>query len=158
MDTHTRGKHKSLEQVIIMIITTRWSDHIQENKIKVKSRVGTYQLQSCYFRSKDPEQWWLSENSWSRQGKIPAAQKISEISSSILVRELIVSPHNENPGSMRIFLRAFERTTRMKIPSTLKFTNTLPYAWKCHRIDNRTYPKRGFDWQHTTEEHLSSVL
>ena len=30
--------------------------------------------------------------------KIPAAQKISEISSSILVKELIVSPHSENPG------------------------------------------------------------
>ena len=29
---------------------------------------------------------------------ISAAQKISEISSSILVRELIVSPHSENPG------------------------------------------------------------
>ena len=31
MDT----QHKSPEQVIIMIITTRWSDHIQENNIKV---------------------------------------------------------------------------------------------------------------------------
>ena len=29
---------------VIMIITTRWSDHIQENNIKVKSRFGTYQL------------------------------------------------------------------------------------------------------------------
>ena len=37
-------KQKSPEQVIIMIITTRWSDHIQENNIKVKSRFGTYQL------------------------------------------------------------------------------------------------------------------
>ena len=34
-------KHKSPEQVIIMIIATRWSDHIQEN-IKVKSRFATY--------------------------------------------------------------------------------------------------------------------
>ena len=50
------------------------------------------------FRSRDPEQWWLSGSSWSRQRKIPAAQKISEISSSFLVRELIVSPHSENPG------------------------------------------------------------
>ena len=49
-------KHKSPEQVIIMIINTR-SDHIQENNIKVKSRFGTYQLKSCYFRSRDPEQW-----------------------------------------------------------------------------------------------------
>ena len=32
------------------------------------------------------------------QTKIPAAQKIPEISSSILVRELIVTPHSENPG------------------------------------------------------------
>ena len=31
------------------------------------------------------------------QTKIPAAQKISELSSSILVRELIVSPRSENP-------------------------------------------------------------
>ena len=30
--------------------------------------------------------------------KIPAAQKISKISSSILFREFIVSPHGENPG------------------------------------------------------------
>ena len=36
-------KHKSPEQVIIMIITTRWSDPIQENNNKVKSRFGTYQ-------------------------------------------------------------------------------------------------------------------
>ena len=32
--------------------------------------------------------------------------------------------------------RAFERTTHMTISSTLKFTNTLPYAWKYHRIDS----------------------
>ena len=31
-------QHKSPEQVIIMIITNRWSDHIQENNIKVNSR------------------------------------------------------------------------------------------------------------------------
>ena len=37
-------KHKSPRQVIIMIITTRWSDHIHENNIKVKSRFRTYQL------------------------------------------------------------------------------------------------------------------
>ena len=37
-------KHKSPERVIVMIITTRWSDHIQENNNKVKSRFGTYQL------------------------------------------------------------------------------------------------------------------
>ena len=43
MDT-IEEKHKSPEQVIIMIITTRWSDHIQENNIKLKSRFGTYQL------------------------------------------------------------------------------------------------------------------
>ena len=32
--------------------------------------------------------------------------------------------------------RAFERTIHMTISSTLKFTNTLPYAWKYHRIDS----------------------
>ena len=32
--------------------------------------------------------------------------------------------------------RAFERTTHMTISSTLKFTNTFPYAWKYHRIDS----------------------
>ena len=36
--------HKSPGQVIIMIITNRWSDHIQENNNQVKSRFGTYQL------------------------------------------------------------------------------------------------------------------
>ena len=174
-----------------------------------------------------------SRSSWSRLRKIPAAQKISEISSSVLVRELIVSPHSENPGLLllkyREYLqkpysldtwcltkqtnvlrsdtasnrinhtacqiwptmlhiscalinsptlktwqhtrgaqnfskpfkkhhiyywvfrlifhswfiwypldisRAFERTTHMTISSTLKFTNTLPYAWKYHRIDS----------------------
>ena len=30
--------------MIIMIITTRWSDHIQENNIQVKNRFGTCQL------------------------------------------------------------------------------------------------------------------
>ena len=192
--------------------------------------------------------------------KNPAAQKIPEISSLILVRELIVSPHSENPGLLllkhREYLqklysldtwclteqtnelrsnttnnrinhticqiwptmlhiscalinsstpqtssistnswggaqnfskpfkkhhiyywvfrlifhswfiwcpvdisRAFERTTHMTILTTLKFTNTLPYAWKCHRIDStELIQKRGFDWQHTTEEHLSSIL
>ena len=34
-------KHKSPEQVIIMIITTRWSDHIEENNINQK--------QVCYL-------------------------------------------------------------------------------------------------------------
>ena len=39
--------------------------------------------------------------------KIPAAQKISEISSSILVRELIVSPHCENPGLLLLKYREY---------------------------------------------------
>ena len=34
------------------------------------------------------------------------------------------------------YSRAFEWTTHMTISSTLKFTNTLPYAWKYHRIDS----------------------
>ena len=44
MDTQIEEKCKSRKQMIIMIITTGWSDHIQENNIKVKSRFGTYQL------------------------------------------------------------------------------------------------------------------
>ena len=32
--------------------------------------------------------------------------------------------------------KAFKRTTHVTISSTLKFTNTLPYAWKYHRIDS----------------------
>ena len=41
--------------------------------------------------------------------------------------------------------RAFERTTHLTISSTLKFTNTLPYAWKYHRIDStELIQKRGF--------------
>ena len=39
--------------------------------------------------------------------KIPAAQKISEISSSILVKELIVSPHSENPGLLLLKYREY---------------------------------------------------
>ena len=39
--------------------------------------------------------------------------------------------------------RAFERTTHMTISSTLKFTNTLPYAWKYHRIDSTELIKKG---------------
>ena len=55
--------------------------------------------------------------------------------------------------------RAVERTTHMTISSTLKFTNTLPYAWKYHRIDStKLIQERGFDWQHTTVEHLSSII
>ena len=41
------------------------------------------------------------------QTKIPAAQKISEISSSILVRELIVSPNSENPGLLLLKYREY---------------------------------------------------
>ena len=99
-------KHKSPEQVIIMIITTRWSDHIQENNIKVKAGLVLINY-SHAVRSRDPEQWWLSETSWSRQRNIPAAQKILEISSSILVRELIVSPHSENPGLLLLKYREY---------------------------------------------------
>ena len=38
-------------------------------------------------------------------------------------------------------------------------SNTLLYAWKYHRIDStELIQKKAFDWQHTTEEHLSSIL
>ena len=43
------------------------------------------------------------------QTKIPAAQKISEISSSILVRELTVSPHSENPGLWLLKYREYSQ-------------------------------------------------
>ena len=39
--------------------------------------------------------------------------------------------------------RAFEQTSHMTISSTLKFTNTLPYAWKYHRIDSTELIKKG---------------
>ena len=39
--------------------------------------------------------------------KIPAAQKISEICSSILVREFIVSPHSENAGLLLLMYRKY---------------------------------------------------
>ena len=39
--------------------------------------------------------------------------------------------------------RAFERTIHMTISSTLKFTNTLPYAWKYHRIDSTELIQKG---------------
>ena len=39
--------------------------------------------------------------------------------------------------------RAFQWTTHMTISSTLKFTNTLPYAWKYHRIDSTELIKKG---------------
>ena len=104
--------------------------------------------------------------------KTHAAQKISEISSSILVRELIVfqqtcgaqkfskpiKKHHIYYWVFRLIFhswltwypldisRTFERTTHMTISSTLKFTNTLPYAWKYHRIDStELIQKRGFD-------------
>ena len=33
------------------------------------------------------------------------------------------------------------------------------FGWKYHRIDStELIQKRGFEWQHTTEEHLSSIL
>ena len=41
------------------------------------------------------------------QTKIPAAQKISEISSSTMVRELTVSPHSENPGLLLLKYREY---------------------------------------------------
>ena len=50
------------------------------------------------FRSRDPEQWWLSGSSWSRQTREDSCspENIIEIYSSILVREVIVSPHIKN--------------------------------------------------------------
>ena len=39
--------------------------------------------------------------------------------------------------------RAFERTTHMTISSILKFTNSLPYAWKYHRIDSTELIQNG---------------
>ena len=39
--------------------------------------------------------------------------------------------------------RAFELTTHMTISSTLKFTNTLPHAWKYHRIDSTKLIQKG---------------
>ena len=50
MDTQQRkniihpARASDYYQTAIVIITTRWSDHIQENNIQVKSRFGTYQL------------------------------------------------------------------------------------------------------------------
>ena len=189
--------------------------------------------------------------------KISAAQKISEISSSILVRELIVSPHSENPWLMLLKYREYLQnlyslntwclteqtnvlrsdTTSNRInhtpcqlwptmlhiscvlinSSTLKTSSISTNSWgpelfktlqetsyiplgvqinfsfmihliptwffesfwtdrpydniinikvhkyfvlclKYHRIDSTELIKRGLDWQHTAEEHLSSVL
>ena len=87
-----------------MIITTRWSDQIQENNIKGKCKFGTYLSYSHAILDKEIQN---NGNSWSRQRKIPATQKISEISSSILVRELIVSPHSENPGLLLLKYREY---------------------------------------------------
>ena len=42
------------------------------------------------------------------------------------------------------YFRAFKCTTHMTISSTLKFTNTLTYAWKYHRIDSTELIKKGF--------------
>ena len=143
-------------------------------KITIKSKAGLVLINYSHaiFRSRDPEQRWLSGSSWSRQRKTHAAQKISEISSSILVRELIVfqqtcgaqkfskpiKKHHIYYWVFRLIfhswltwypldiLRTFERTTHMTISSTLKFTNTLPYAWKYHMIDStELIQKRGFD-------------
>ena len=75
-------------------------------KTTLKSKAGLVLINYSHAIL-DPEQWWLSGTSWSRQRKIPAAQKISEISSSILVRELIVSPHSENPGLLLLKYRKY---------------------------------------------------
>ena len=51
-----------------MIITTRWSDPIQENNDKVKSEF-----------SRDPKQWRPSGSSWSRQRKTPTAHYLADV-------------------------------------------------------------------------------
>ena len=56
-------------------------------KITIKSKAGLVLINyshasgqpPLFWISWDPEQWWLSGSSWSRQRKTPAAQKISEI-------------------------------------------------------------------------------
>ena len=87
-----------------MIRTTRWSDHIQENNIKVKSRFGTY---SHAILDQEIQNNGGCPEAAGPDREIPPAQKISEISSSILVRELIVSPHSENPGLLLLKYREY---------------------------------------------------
>ena len=126
-------KHKSPEQVIIMI-TTRWRDHIKENNSST-----------------------LKTSSISTRGAQNFSKPFKKHHIYYWVFRLIF--HSWFIWCPLDISRAFERTTHMTISSTLKFTNTSPYAWKYHRIDStELIKKRGFDWQHTTEEHLSSIL
>ena len=78
--------------------------------ITLKSKAGLALINYCHAildQEIQNNQWWLSGSSRSRQRKIPAAQKISEISSSILVMELIVSPHSENPRLLLLKYREY---------------------------------------------------
>ena len=77
----------------------------------------------------------ISTNSWG-----PELFKTGQETSYILFRLIFHSWFIWYPLDI---LRAFERTTHMIISLTLKFTNTLPYAWKYHRIDSTELIQKG---------------
>ena len=71
------------------------------------------------------------------QRKIPASQKISEISSSILVRELIVRPHNENAGFIIFEVKlTFELLTVHGQQHSFS-THERMFLWKCQSFWDR---------------------
>ena len=72
----------------------------------------------------------ISTNSWG-----PELFKTLQETSYILLGVQIIF-HSWFIWCLLDISRVFERTTHMTISSTLKFTNTLLYAWKYHRIDS----------------------
>ena len=74
---------------------------------------------------------------WPRQRKIAASQKISEISSSILVRELIVSSRSENPGLLLLKYRDYlQKLYSLDTWCWTKQTNVLRSNTTSNRIDH----------------------
>ena len=104
-------------------------------------------------QERDPEQWWLSGSSWSTHRKIPAAQKIPEISSLILVRELIVSPHSENPGLLLLkYMECLQKLYSLDTWCLTEQTNVLRSDTTSNRINHTACQI----WQ--TMLHISCAL
>ena len=137
-------------------------------KIALKSKAGLVHINYSHaILSRDPEQWWLSGSSWSRQRKIPAAQKISDISSSILVRELIVSLHSKNPGLLLLKYREYlqklysldtwcltEQTNVLRADTTSDRINHTGCQICIGRSPRRQFPDHAFMPHYTFLPHL----
>ena len=95
-------KHKLPERVIIMTITTSRCDHIQEKYVEIKT--GLVFIKKCYF--------WIKRSTtivavWEKLGQTENDSCSPEKIRNILVGELIVSPHKENPGLLLLEYREY---------------------------------------------------